>query len=72
MCVNCLNKVLCFDMLWLASRRWSLVGYSCSGIVKSLKTYIMWKQPIFRDATTDSGPAKWRGNPEDSGGVVKY
>ena len=39
MCVNCLNKVLCFVMLWLASRRWSLVRYSCSGIVESLKTY---------------------------------
>ena len=41
MCVNCLNKVLCFVMLWLASRRWSLGGYSCSGIVESLKTYHM-------------------------------
>ena len=41
MCVNCLNKVLCFVMLWLASRRWLLVGYSRSGIVESPKRHIM-------------------------------
>lgn len=71
MCVTCLNKVLCFVMLWLASHHWSLVGYSCSGIVESLKTYHV-KIADFRNAPADSGPAKWRGNPEDSGDVVKY